>query len=97
MGATKIEHYPKETINLAKLANALGHPARITIVKTLMNQQYSRNVEFQTLLNLSQTAVHNHLVKLRLAEIVEFQYCVHEYHVKLVQENLEDLYYFIKT
>ena len=52
MGATKTDHYSNETIQLAKLANALGHPARITIIKILKENPYFRNVEFQKILHL---------------------------------------------
>lgn len=96
MGATKIDHYSKETIQLAKLANALGHPARITIIKILKENSYFRNVEFQQILKLSQTAVHNHLLRLKTANIIEFNYYPHEYHVNLISENLEDLNCFIR-
>jgi ArsR family transcriptional regulator len=96
MGATKIEHYSKETIQLAKLANALGHPARITIVKILKENPYFRNVEFQSILKLSQTAVHSHLLKLKTANIIDFNYFPHEYHVHLITENLDELNYFIR-
>ena len=35
MGATKTAQYPLDTLNLARIADALSHPARITIIKTL--------------------------------------------------------------
>ena len=96
MGATKTDHYSNETIQLAKLANALGHPARITIIKILKENPYFRNVEFQKILHLSQTTVHNHLLKLKTANIVKFNYFPHEYHVNLITENLDELNYFIR-
>jgi predicted transcriptional regulator len=97
MGASKTNQYPSETIQLAKLANALGHPARITIIKILKENSYFRNVEFQKILHLSQTTVHNHLLKLKSANIIEFNYIPNEYHVNLISENLDDLNYFIRN
>jgi predicted transcriptional regulator len=97
MGASKTDQYPSETIQLAKLANALGHPARITIIKILKENSYFRNVEFQKILHLSQTTVHNHLLKLKSANIIEFNYIPNEYHVNLISENLDDLNYFIRN
>lgn len=52
MGASKTKHYSKETIQIAQLANALGHPARITIIQLLKENTYFRNVEFQKVLQL---------------------------------------------
>ncbi len=97
MGASKTDQYPSETIQLAKLANALGHPARITIIKILKENSYFRNVEFQKILHLSQTTVHKHLFKLKSANIIEFNYIPNEYHVNLISENLDDLNYFIRN
>jgi predicted transcriptional regulator len=96
MGASKTKHYSKETIQIAQLANALGHPARITIIQLLKENTYFRNVEFQKALQLSQTTVHNHLLKLKSAKLIEFNYSPNEYHVNLIPENLDDLNYFIR-
>lgn len=96
MGATKTDQYSNNTLHLAKLANALGHPARVTIVETLKSNNYFRNIEFQKILHLSQTAVHSHLMKLKAADLVKFHFNTREYHVSLVPENLEDLDYFLR-
>ena len=96
MGATKINHYSTENIQLAQLANALGHPARITIIKTLKENPYLRNVDFMSVLNLSSTTVHDHLVKLKSANIVEFQYFHHEYRINLVPEILDEINFFLR-
>lgn len=96
MGATKTEQYPTETLQLAKLAKALGHPARITIIQTLKEKPFFRNVEFQSILHLSASSVHSHISKLRLANLVRIQYYPHEYHVSLIQEKIEDLDFFLR-
>lgn len=95
MGATKTNHYSYDVIKIANLANALGHPARITIIKALKENVFVRNSDFQNLLQLSQTAVHSHLLKLKTAKIIQFQYSPHEYQISLVPENLEELDYFL--
>jgi len=96
MGASKTNQYSNEIIDISALANALGHPARITIVKELKVNNSYRNVDFQSILNLSQTAVHVHLNKLRKANIVKFIQFKNEYQVELISENLEDLTFFLK-
>lgn len=95
MGATKTEQYSQNTIKLAKLANALGHPARITIVKTLQEYQSFRFTDFQKILQLSQPTVQNHLSKLKSAELIELDYHPHEYHVRLNHQNIDSLNYFL--
>lgn len=95
MGATKTNQYSTDTIQLAKLANALGHPARITILKTLMENSFFRNSDFKILLELSQSSVHNHLSRLKSANLIEMNYFPHEYHVRLIPEKVEELQHFL--
>lgn len=95
MGATKTEQYSQNTIKLAKLANALGHPARITIIKTLQEYQSFRFTDFQKVLHLSKPTVQEHLAKLRAAELIELDYHPHEYHVRLNHQNINNLNYFL--
>lgn len=95
MGASKTEQYSQSTIKLAKLANALGHPARITIVKTLQEYESFRFTDFQKILQLSQPTVQNHLAKLKSAELIELDYHPHEYHVRLNHQNIDSLNYFL--
>lgn len=97
MGATKTNQYSTETVQLANLAKALAHPARITIIKTLKEKAFFRNVEFQSILQLSASTVHTHISKLKSANLIAIQYFPHEYHVSLIPENLEDLDYFISN
>jgi DNA-binding transcriptional ArsR family regulator len=97
MGATKTKQYSADTIQLAKLANALGHPARITIIKTLQENSSFRFSEFQKILQLSHTTVQGHLSKLRSAYLIEYDYYPHEYHVRLNSDYINELNYFLSN
>lgn len=96
MGVSKTTQYTKEILEISKIANALAHPARIKIVETLKLNSGKRNIDFQTLLGLSQTSVHVHLYKLKDAKIVEFKQFMNQYYVELNENNLEDLVHFLK-
>ena len=96
MGVSKTTQYTKEVLEISKIANALAHPARIKIVETLKLNSGKRNIDFQTLLGLSQTSVHVHLYKLKDAKIVEFKQFMNQYYVELNENNLEDLVHFLK-
>lgn len=96
MGATKTNQYSINTINIAKRADALGHPARVTIVKSLKSNNYYRNIDFQQILHLSQTTVHSHLMKLKAANLIKFHFNMREYHITLIKDDLEDLDFFLK-
>lgn len=96
MGASKTKQYPSDTLHLAKLAKALAHPARITIVKVLKNEPFCRNSEFQEILQLSKATVHDHLIQLKNAKLVEFKFYPNEYRINLIPEHLEDLDFFLR-
>lgn len=96
MGVSKTTQYTKEVLEISKIANALAHPARIKIVETLKLNSGKRNIDFQTLLGLSQTSVHVHLYKLKDAKIVEFKQFMNQYYVELNENNLEDLVHFLR-
>lgn len=95
MGVSKTTQYTKEVLEISKIANALAHPARIKIVETLKHDSGKRNIDFQLLLGLSQTSVHVHLTKLKEAKIVEFNQFRNQYHVELLEDNLDDLIHFL--
>lgn len=95
MGVSKTTQYTKEVLEISKIANALAHPARIKIVETLKHDSGKRNIDFQVLLGLSQTSVHVHLTKLKEAKIVEFNQFRNQYHVGLLENNLDDLIHFL--
>jgi DNA-binding transcriptional ArsR family regulator len=96
MGATKTTQYPSDTLKLACIADALSHPARITIIKTLKEHYFFRNVDFPVILQLSPSSVNRHLQKLKQASLVDYSYTPHEYTIRLVTENIEELTYFLK-
>ena len=96
MGATKTAQYPLDTLNLARIADALSHPARITIIKTLKENKSFRNVDFPIILELSPPSVNRHLQKLKQASLVDFSYIPHEYTISIVPESIEELTFFLK-
>ena len=96
MGATKTKQYSYDAIELARIANALGHPARITILQHLRENPNLRNVDFQGILGLSNSSVHNHLKRLNSVKLINYNYSPHEYHLHLIIENLEELNGFLE-
>jgi DNA-binding transcriptional ArsR family regulator len=96
MGATKTAQYPKDTLQLARIADALSHPARITIIKTLKEHFSFRNVDFPEILQLSPSSVNRHLQKLKQVSLIDYSYTPHEYMIRLVPENMEELTFFLR-
>ena len=71
MGASKTYQYQTKTKNLAKIASALAHPARILIVETLREHNFIRSTDLMNVLQLSKASVHEHVQKLVLADLIE--------------------------
>ena len=85
MGATKSEEFSVKDNRLAKYAKALSHPARIAILKLLIQKQACICGDIVDELPLSQSTVSQHLKELKEAglikgdiEGVKVCYCIDE-------------------
>ena len=67
---SKLE-YSQETQQLAKFSKALGHPARIIILKHLSNQSCCYTGELIDVLPLAQSTISQHLKELKDAGLIE--------------------------
>jgi ArsR family transcriptional regulator len=85
MGTTKIYPYSKQTLQLAQIAKALGHPARITMVKYLFENRIATNDTFQALTTLNKSTISKHIKELIHADLVYSDYRDFEgnYYLKL--------------
>lgn len=93
MGTTKIYPYSKQTPQLAQIAKALGHPARITMVKYLFENRIATNNTFQTLTTLNKSTISKHIKELIHADLVYSDYRDFEgnYYLKLEAGNLIEM------
>ena len=71
MGATKTEHFTDEQNQIAILAKALGHPARIAIVEHLMKVNTCICGDIVNELPLAQPTISQHLKELKNANIIK--------------------------
>lgn len=74
MGTTKIYPYSNEILQLAQIAKALGHPARMTMVKYLFQNRIATNDIFQGLTTLNKSTVSKHMKELIHADLVYSDY-----------------------
>lgn len=96
MGAIKDNNYTDKEFEIAYLFDALSHPARKRIVDKLTECPNCRNVDLARYLNLSQTAVMNHLLKMKRAKLIEIHYDLHHYEVILDKKRLETITKYIE-
>jgi len=71
MGLSKIEEYSKTQNEIASLAKALGHPARIAILQYLAKQKTCVCGDIVEELPLSQSTVSQHLKELKKVGLIK--------------------------
>jgi ArsR family transcriptional regulator len=71
MGATKTDHYSDTQIDIATIAKALGHPARLAIVDYLLSVKSCICGDIVNELPLAQPTISQHLKELKNAEIIQ--------------------------
>ncbi len=71
MGLTKTEEFTKSQNELASLAKALGHPARIAILQYLIKTKSCVCGDIVDELPLSQSTVSQHLKELKKAGLIK--------------------------
>lgn len=98
MGTTKIYPYTDQTLQLAKIAKALGHPARITIIKYLFQYHHATNDIFQAITKLDKSTISKHAKELISADLIysDYKYFEGNYYLKseagqLIEMLIEDV------
>lgn len=71
MGSSNLASFDPEDVRIANIAKALGHPARIAILKILLKQQQCICGDLVDELPLSQSTVSQHLKELKEVGIIK--------------------------
>jgi len=87
--------FPKTDIQFAEWCKALAHPARISIIKTLMNRRECICGELVLDLPLSQSTVSQHLKALKESGLIQGEvegtkskYCINKKNMKLFMKMM---------
>ena len=98
MGITKSEHFTDDQNELALLAKALGHPARIAIIQHLIKVNSCICGDIVNELPLAQPTVSQHLKELKNAGLIEgnFEgnaicYCLNKEGFDTIKGFLQDI------
>jgi ArsR family transcriptional regulator len=93
MGITKKVGFSEETIEMSEILKAFGHPARLEIVKFLINSPTCICGDIVEFLPLSQSTVSKHLSDLKNAGIIKgtisgnsICYCLDERTINKLQD-----------
>jgi DNA-binding transcriptional ArsR family regulator len=99
VGATKSEEFSVKDNRIAKYAKALSHPARVAILRLLIQKQACVCGDIVEELPLSQSTVSQHLKELKQAglikgdiEGVKVCYCIDEKEWNVAKSYLNELF-----
>ena len=71
MGLTKTDNYTEAQVELSKMAKALGHPARIAILQSIIKAESCVCGDLVTEIGLAQSTVSQHLKELKSAGLIK--------------------------
>lgn len=98
MGATKTEHFTDKQNQLAILAKALGHPARIAILDYLLKVDTCICGDIVNELPLAQPTISQHLKELKNAQLIKGNiegnticYCINEKALEMLQAYFSNI------
>lgn len=99
MGLTKTAGFTSTQLDLATIAKALGHPARIAIIQFLAARKTCVCGDIVDELPLSQSTVSQHLKELKKVGLIQGEiegpsvcYCIHEPTWNKVKQIFLDLF-----
>jgi DNA-binding transcriptional ArsR family regulator len=99
MGAAKSEEFTVKDNRIAKYAKALSHPARVAILKLLIQRQACICGDIVEQLPLSQSTVSQHLKELKEAGLIKGDiegakvcYCIDEKEWSMAKNYLNELF-----
>jgi ArsR family transcriptional regulator len=98
MGTTKTEHFTDRQNQLATLAKALGHPARIAILDYLLKVDTCICGDIVNELPLAQPTISQHLKELKNADLIKGNidgnaicYCINEKTFEVLQTYVSNI------
>ncbi len=99
MGATKSEEFSVKDNRLARYAKAMGHPARVAILRLLVKRQSCICGDIVDELPIAQSTVSQHLKELKEAGLITGEiegarvcYCINEKEWNAAQEALGEFF-----
>ena len=71
MGLTKTENYTESQADLSKMLKALGHPARIAILESIIKAESCVCGDLVTEIGLAQSTISQHLKELKSVGLIQ--------------------------
>lgn len=102
MGASKTDHFTEEQNQIAIVAKALGHPARIAIIEYLLKVNACICSDIVDELPLAQSTISQHLKELKNAGLIKGEiegnsicYCINETTFNVLKEYFSRIIFIV--
>lgn len=99
MGASKTDHFTERENEIATLAKAIGHPARVAIIEYLLKTDKCICGDIVNELPLAQATVSQHLKELKQAGFIKGNtegnaicYCINEKTIETLQNYFGNIF-----
>jgi DNA-binding transcriptional ArsR family regulator len=97
MKSSNKNNYPPDDVKIARFAKALGHPARIGIIKYLASLETCCFTEISNEFPLANSTVSQHLAELKKAGLIQgsieppkVQYCINYENWKILRKHFKE-------
>lgn len=97
MGATKKHFYSDNQLQFSNLCKALGHPARVSIVEMLSQNECMNCKDLQSKIELSQSSISDHCNILHRYGIIGYEVIGNNCFYRLDNSVLDQLTDFVDT
>lgn len=98
MKSSDNSNYSPEDVKIAQFAKALGHPARIAILRHLASLETCRFTDISNELSLANSTVFQHLAELKRAGLIQgcieppkLQYCINYENWQLLRKHFKEI------
>jgi ArsR family transcriptional regulator, arsenate/arsenite/antimonite-responsive transcriptional repressor len=91
MGSAKTHIFSSTQQSFARTAKAISHPARVAIIQHLFREHIATNKQLNSVTQLSEATVHQHLTVLLRAELIEGTFVGHQHYYKLASKAIEQV------
>ena len=99
MGLTRTDLFTEKQNEMASMAKAIGHPARIAIIEFLIESNTCINSDLVEELGLAQATISQHLKELKAVGIIKgtiegtsMCYCIDQANWQKIKQNFETLF-----
>lgn len=99
MGITKTDNYTEEQNEIARIAKAIGHPARVAIIQQLLRLDHCICGDFAREIELAQPTISKHLQELKAIGLIQgtiegtsVNYCINARRWRDIQSMLNQLF-----